>query len=143
MALQRLSQRSIALISIICRPVREILSLHLTIDAFSINLYTGAANFYKAGAEVSYVLKNGRPSKIENVSLPAGILGGAEYEQSSICLGAGDIAVLITDGVTAGGSDWIPSELRSLSEKTAEEIERAKNAKTGYPCKDHCHTGIK
>ncbi len=93
-----------------------------TIDAFSINLYTGAANFYKAGAEVSYVLKNGRPSKIENVSLPAGILGGAEYEQSSICLGAGDIAVLITDGVTAGGSDWIPSELRSLSEKTAEEI---------------------
>lgn len=93
-----------------------------TVDAFSINLYTGAGSFYKAGAEISYVLKNGRPSKIESVSLPAGILGGAEYEQSGICLGPGDMAVLMTDGVTASGSEWIPSEIKSLAEKSAEEI---------------------
>ncbi|MBQ4546570.1 MAG: SpoIIE family protein phosphatase [Oscillospiraceae bacterium] len=93
-----------------------------TADAFSINLYTGCAGFFKAGAEASFVMKNGRVSKVENISLPAGILGGAEYEQSSIRLGEGDIAVLITDGVTASGSDWIPSELRSLAEKPAQEI---------------------
>ena len=93
-----------------------------TVDAFSINLYTGSANFYKAGAEASFVIKNGRVSKVENISLPAGILGGAEYEQSSMHLGEGDIVVLITDGVTASGSDWIFSELRSLSEKSPEEI---------------------
>ncbi len=93
-----------------------------TVDAFSMNLYTGAACFYKAGAEVSFVMKKGKVSRIENISLPAGILGAAEYEQSSILLGEGDIVLMITDGVTAGGSEWISSELRSLSEKTAGEI---------------------
>ena len=93
-----------------------------TVDAFSVNLYTGSANFYKAGAESSFVLKNGRASKVESVSFPVGILGGAEFEQNSMHLGEGDVVVLVTDGVTATGSDWIPSELKSLAEKPAEEI---------------------
>ena len=93
-----------------------------TVDAFSINLYTGSANFYKAGAESSFILKNGRASKVESVSFPVGILGGAEFEQNSMHLGEGDIVALVTDGVTATGSDWIPSELKSLAEKPAEEI---------------------
>lgn len=93
-----------------------------TVDAFSINLYTGFANFYKAGAEASFVVKNGHASKVESVSLPVGILGGAEFEQNSMHLGEGDVVALVTDGVTASGSDWIPSELKSLAEKTPEEI---------------------
>ena len=93
-----------------------------TVDAFSINLYTGAANFYKAGAESSFVLKNGRASKVESISLPVGILGGAEYEQSGMYLKAGDAVVLLTDGATASGSDWIPSELKSLGDKSPQEI---------------------
>lgn len=93
-----------------------------TVDAFSVNLYSGSANFFKAGAEASFVLKSGRASKVENISLPVGILGGAEYEQSSIHLGEGDVVVLVTDGVTISGSDWVPSELRSLAEKSAQEI---------------------
>ena len=93
-----------------------------TVDAFSINLFTGTANFYKAGAEISFVLKKGKVSKVENVSLPVGILGGAEYEQSCMHLDEGDIVVLITDGVTASGSEWIPSEIKSLAEKEPEEI---------------------
>lgn len=93
-----------------------------TVDAFSVNLFTGSANFYKAGAEASFVLKKGHTSKVESISLPVGILGGAEYEQSSIHLGDGDVVALVTDGVTATGSDWILSELKSLSPKSAEEI---------------------
>lgn len=93
-----------------------------TADAFSVNLYTGAANFYKAGAESSFILKKGRASKVESVSYPVGILGGAEYEQSSMHLETGDVVVLVTDGVTASGSDWILSELKSLAEKNAKEI---------------------
>lgn len=93
-----------------------------TVDALSVNLYTGRADFYKAGAAPSYVLKRGRASKVESISLPAGILGGAEYEQNSMTLGAGDIAMLVTDGVTASGEDWVQSELRCLAEKSAKEI---------------------
>ena len=59
---------------------------------------------------------------MESVSFPVGILGGAEYEQNQMHLGIGDIVVLVTDGVTVTGSEWVPSELKSLSEKSAEEI---------------------
>ena len=110
-----------------------------TVDAFSINLYTGAANFYKAGAEASFVLKKGSASKVESISLPAGILGGAEYEQSSMRLGAGDIVVLVTDGVTATGSDWVPSELKSLGDKPAQEI-AAGIAETAYKRRTDGHS---
>ena len=68
------------------------------------------------------MVKNGHASKVESISFPVGILGGAEYEQNSMHLGEGDVVVLVTDGVTASGSDWIPSELKSLAEKSAEEI---------------------
>ncbi len=93
-----------------------------TIDALSVNLYTGRADFYKAGAAPSYVLKKGHASKLEAISLPAGILGGVEYEQNCMVLGEGDIVVLVTDGVTATGEDWIQSELRCLAERPAKEI---------------------
>ncbi len=93
-----------------------------TVDALSVNLYTGRADFYKAGAAPSYILKKGHASKLEAISLPAGILGGVEYEQNCVVLGAGDIAVLVTDGVTASGEEWIQSELRCLAEKPAKEI---------------------
>ena len=110
-----------------------------TVDAFSINLYTGFANFYKAGAETSFVLKNGHASKVESVSLPVGILGGAEFEQNSMHLGEGDVVALVTDGVTAGGSEWIPSELKSLGEKTAEEIASG-IAKTAFERRNDGHS---
>ena len=110
-----------------------------TVDAFSMNLYTGAANFYKAGAESSFVLKNGRASKVESISRPAGILGGAEYEQSGMYLKTGDIVVLLTDGATASGSDWIPSELKSLADKSSEEIAEG-IAKTAYERRTDGHS---
>lgn len=110
-----------------------------TIDGLSVNLYSGTANFYKAGAEASFVLKGGKTSKIESISLPAGILCGAEYEQSSIRLGLGDIVVLVTDGVTSFGSEWVPSELRSLAEKPPEEI-AAKLAETAKARRNDGHS---
>lgn len=93
-----------------------------TIDAVSVNLYNGQTRFYKAGAAPSYVLKKGHPSKVETVSLPAGILGGGDYGENAMVLSGGDIIALVTDGVTASGEDWVLSELRCLAEKPAAEI---------------------
>lgn len=110
-----------------------------TVDAVSMNLYTGRADFYKSGAAPSFIIKKGRASKIEAVSMPIGIMGGAEYEQNSVILGAGDIVLLLSDGVTASGEDWIMSELRCLSEKSAKEISKG-IAETAYKRRSDGHT---
>lgn len=93
-----------------------------TADAVSVNLYTGKTDFYKAGAAPSFIMKKGHISKIECKSVPAGILGSVDYEESCAILSAGDMVVMVTDGVTDSGEEWIPSEIRSLAEKAPEEI---------------------
>ena len=110
-----------------------------TVDAFSMNLYTGRADFYKSGAAPSFVIKNGKASKIESISMPIGILGEAEYEQNSIILGAEDIVLLVSDGVTATGEDWIMSEMRCLSENSAKEIAKS-IAETAYKRRNDGHS---
>jgi stage II sporulation protein E len=85
-----------------------------TIDVCTLDLYTGRASFYKAGAAPSFVIRNGRAGCIESASLPAGILQGVAFDKSSITLAAGDSIVLVSDGVTATGADWLRSELESI-----------------------------
>lgn len=85
-----------------------------TIDVCTLDLFTGKVEFYKAGAAPSYVLRNGRAGYVESTSLPAGILRGVAFEKSSVGLKAGDIVVLVSDGVTATGTDWVASELEQL-----------------------------
>ena len=91
-----------------------------TIDACAVDLYTGKATFYKAGAAPSFVLRSGKVMVVETASLPAGILRGVRFERSTLTLGAGDRVVMVSDGVTATGSGWIPSEMgacRDLSDE--------------------------
>jgi stage II sporulation protein E len=82
-----------------------------TLDVLCLDLFTGKACFYKAGAPVSFVRKNGRGVEVEAPSLPVGILGEAEFARAEIDLADGDLIALVSDGVTAGGSEWICGEL--------------------------------
>lgn len=93
-----------------------------TADAVSVNLYTGRTNFYKAGAAPSFVMKRGQISSVTCTSMPAGIVSGVDYDESSMVLFSGDMVVMVTDGVTDVGEEWIPSEIRALAERSAEEI---------------------
>ena len=45
-----------------------------------------------------------------------------DYEESCAILSAGDMVVMVTDGVTDSGEEWLPSEIRALAEKTPQEI---------------------
>ncbi len=85
-----------------------------TIDVCTFDLFTGRARFYKAGAAPTFVIKSGKAGYVETASLPAGILQGVSFEQSGVTLHEGDVIVMISDGVTATGADWIKSELSSL-----------------------------
>ena len=85
-----------------------------TIDVCSIDLFTGRANFYKAGAAPTFIVKAGKAGCLESTSLPAGILHGVSFEKSSVTLHEGDIIVMVSDGVTNTGAEWVKSELGGL-----------------------------
>lgn len=87
-----------------------------TVDICTLDLYTGHASFYKAGAAQSFVLRNGKAGHIESTSLPAGILQGVGFEKSEVTLHESDVIVMLSDGATATGIEWIKSEMES--EKT-------------------------
>ena len=80
-----------------------------TVDVTAVNLYTGQAHFYKAGAAPTFVRRGNRTGVVESTSLPAGILTAVEFEKSSLRLSDGDLIVMVSDGATACGSEWIQS----------------------------------
>jgi len=85
-----------------------------TIDVCALDLFTGKANFYKAGAAPTFIIKGGKAGYVESASLPVGILHGVSFEKSSVTLHEGDIVVMVSDGVTSTGADWVKSELGGL-----------------------------
>lgn len=85
-----------------------------TLDVASVDLYTGKADFYKAGAAPTYLIKNGKAGYVESSSLPAGILRGISFEHNATSLREGDVLVMLSDGVTATGNDWVKTELEYL-----------------------------
>lgn len=86
-----------------------------TIDAAHFNLFSGKVEFYKAGAAVSFVRKNGKCTVIESASLPAGILSDVSFAREKAMLSKGDIVVMVSDGVTSGKTDWIQEEIEKFS----------------------------
>lgn len=78
-----------------------------TLDITAINLYSGQARFYKAGAAPTIIRRGNRTGSVESTSLPAGILTSVEFEESGVKLSDGDIVVMLSDGATTGGIDWI------------------------------------
>jgi stage II sporulation protein E len=98
-----------------------------TVDGVRIDLYTGQMEIYKAGAAPTVVVRDGRSLTIDSNSLPAGILSQVNFEKSSISLGLGDLVILLSDGATTQGSDWIarmaeeekPRDLNEFCKKIA------------------------
>ncbi len=78
-----------------------------TLDLVSVDLYTGHTIFYKAGAPVSFIRSNGACREIEASSFPAGILGDADFAKVETDLAPNDMIVLVSDGITACGTEWV------------------------------------
>lgn len=87
-----------------------------TVDVCTLDLFSGKARFYKAGAAPTFLLKGGKAGSLESASLPAGILHGVSFERSSVTLHEGDVVVMVSDGVTSTGADWVRSELSASQE---------------------------
>lgn len=82
-----------------------------TLDLARVDLYTGKAEFFKAGAAPTFLLRGGHAGSVEAASLPAGILNDAVFERAAVALREGDMIVMVSDGAMLDGGDWISEEL--------------------------------
>lgn len=94
-----------------------------TVDLAIIGQTEGRAKFYKMGAAPSYIIRGSRIRRISRDALPAGILPEIRLTHVSARLSAGDIIVMMSDGICDSGcrgdeaghvgtnSDWVESFL--------------------------------
>lgn len=93
-----------------------------TVDIASIDLYTGMTELYKAGAAPTIVRRSGKTGKAESTSLPAGILREIGFDKAAVKCKIGDIIVLMSDGATSEGTDWIRAEIESWQDGSAQDL---------------------
>lgn len=70
-----------------------------TLDILQIDLYTGKAMFYKAGAAKSLIRRQNKCMEIKKSSLPAGILREVRFACAGGQLMSEDLVILASDGV--------------------------------------------
>lgn len=93
-----------------------------TIDTCTIDLYTGKTKFVKAGATSSYIVRRGNVTEFGCTSLPIGIIQGINFDSKELKLSKGDIIVMVTDGATSSGTEWISDELKLIYNRNADQI---------------------
>lgn len=93
-----------------------------TVDMAAIDLFSGKAELMKAGAPASMARKSGKAVKIDAPSLPVGILNETSFARESVKLAADDLLVLYSDGVTAGGEDWLAELLEGWKGEVPQEL---------------------
>ena len=87
-----------------------------TLDIASLDMFTGKCEIYKAGAPASYIVKGGCITKCELSSMPAGILRGIEFAKRTAVLSPEDKIVLLSDGITDLGDEWLENTIYSLGD---------------------------
>lgn len=93
-----------------------------TLDCSCIDLFTGRTELYKAGAPATYIVKGGRVTKCELASMPAGILRGIEFAKRTAVLGDGDLIVMVSDGITDPGGEWLSGILTGFEDAPPQQI---------------------
>lgn len=93
-----------------------------TVDISSIDLFTGETEICKAGAAPTVVRRSGRTGKAEGTSLPVGILQDVKFDRASIRLKDRDILLMMSDGATGSGIDWIRNELEMWQDSNADDL---------------------
>lgn len=78
-----------------------------TLDIASIDLFTGKAEFRKAGATGTFIRRGRRVDYVEEISLPVGIMSNISFASFEETLKENDIILMVSDGATACGTDWI------------------------------------
>ncbi len=99
-----------------------------TVDMAVVDTAAGEAEFLKVGAAPSFVKRVREVATVKSASLPVGIMQQVEIEPVKWLLAAGDIIVLVSDGVVevpGRGLEreaWLANFLRRLPEGDPQEL---------------------
>lgn len=112
-----------------------------TLDILKIDLYSGKAVFYKAGAAASVIKRRNKILEIKKAALPAGILRDASFASCEGEVQPGDIIVLASDGAFDYSKNSVRDELLKTKDEDAVTVAgrigaRAKNTKGKNRCDD-------
>ena len=78
-----------------------------TLDIACVDLFTGSLELRKAGAACTLLRRGKKVEFIEASSVPVGILPQVEFAAYRRELSPGDVVLLVSDGVTACGQEWL------------------------------------
>ncbi len=93
-----------------------------TLDISCLDLFSGECELRKAGAGPTYALRSGRVGIARCNCLPIGILRDAAFDKATIQLKAGDILLMMSDGVMVEEDDWVTSELLAYTGQSAQKL---------------------
>ena len=97
-----------------------------TMDLSVLDLYSGEAEFLKAGAPETILRRGASVTSRDMPGLPIGILKEAKFAKSADTLSAGDLIVMLSDGALSSGGEWVRDEIAkwdgSIPQELAETI---------------------
>lgn len=93
-----------------------------TLDALAINLYTGRASIFKAGAAPTFLVHGGKAIVVTAETLPMGILGTVQGKECELQLSRGDLVVLVSDGALSDGEEWFAQQLELTANDPLEQL---------------------
>ena len=95
-----------------------------TLDAFTLDLFSGRAENLKCGAAPTYLRLNGRWTILPGTALPIGLAEEDELGDAvPLQMNDGDIVVMLSDGVTDGTDDkWVRQLLIAHAGDSPKEI---------------------
>ncbi|MBD8071004.1 stage II sporulation protein E [Bacillus sp. PS06] len=116
------------------KSVNSILSLRTTDEIFStldlavIDLQDASAKFLKIGSTPSYIKRGERINRVQASNLPMGIIEDFEVDVVSEQLKAGDILIMMSDGIFEGPKHvenydlWMKRKIKELETTDPQEI---------------------
>ena len=82
-----------------------------TLDLLTVDLYTGRAGLFKAGAAPSFLCRAGVVRTLDGASLPMGVLPTVTGRSTALTLDVGDTVMMVSDGALCDGSAWLCDQL--------------------------------
>ena len=94
-----------------------------TVDLMALDLLSRRACFYKSGAAPTYVFRGGGLFKLRSHTVPVGILREPDLGRTELEVSAGDLIVMVSDGVTQGREEcpWLFDLLRGRGAEASPE----------------------